>query len=172
MPRLCRGSRLVGDESADWKQFSAFMLRFWKAQLSEQDAPAPSWASKTAEPVDAWQALMALDETQALLQARLYPAFFALVDPVVKGPLIEGKIDAHPQLPVLRGDSRNALADSLGALHSIFEDLSLDMTLWRHLPHLAALLACLSGMLGQTAWQVRQTMRLVSASLFVALLPH
>lgn len=143
----------MGDESTDWKQFSAFILRFWQMQLTERAPPAiSSRRAEPAEPADAWQALMALDETQTLLQARLYPALASLVTPVeaVKESMMEG----HPEIVVLRGDRRNAFADSLGALHSIFEDFTLDMTLWRHLPHLASLLACLSRMLGQTQWQV------------------
>lgn len=143
----------MGDESADWKQFSAFILRFWQAQLTEQDAAAViTDRTEPAEPADAWQALMALDETQTLLQARLYPAFSSLFNPAEA--IEESMMEEHPEMIALRGDHRNAFADSLGALHSIFEDLTLDMTLWRHLPHLASLLACLSCMLGQFQWQV------------------
>ena len=130
------------------------MLSFWQEQISEEHhASVPSAQRDSCEPVDAWQALISLEETQGLLNSRLYPSFCTLANALPDFASKDSEMHESSSV-TLQGDRRSAFADCLGALHSVFEDLTLDMALWRHLPHLAALLASLAHMLGQTEWKV------------------
>eukprot|EP00892_Ulva_mutabilis_P003696 jgi/Ulvmu1/1699/UM116_0012.1 len=159
-----REALLVGDDDADWKHFSTFMLRFWRAQLSAEPFLSDSCTrAALVEPVDPWQALMALGDTQAMLNSRLYPAFVSLTTPSPQHFSHDSEMQVQP-VATLSGGRRNSFADSLGALHSIFEDLTLDMTLWRHLPKLAALLASLAHMLGEPDWKAYYNKHLQAAA--------
>lgn len=158
---MYRGVRVLGDEHVEWKEFSSFIVSFWHAQLTQQDVtPQKNEHTPSHFGEDPWQVLMALDEPQSMLQTRQYPAFLALAGSVHGGHHSDRKMEDFPEKVVLQGDRRNMAADSLAALHSIFEDLMLDMTMWRHLPGMAALLACLSRMLSEAQWEVRPFMQL------------
>jgi hypothetical protein len=148
--------RAIGHEETDWKNFQTFITCFWRAQILAQSEPAAVQRLPLrviAEPDDAWEALLQLDGTQALLKGRLYPACADLA-PSPHAAESHDEDMCRSVTQALHGDLRNSFADVLGALHSVFEDLMLDQMLWRWLPCLAALLATLAHNLGLQLWKV------------------
>ena len=159
----CSSAPACASESAEWAHFADFLQGFWSDMLLDGVAAAHCEArpAPAAPAHSAWDKLLASPTTQQLVSMRKHPAFATVVLPAVAAP--RGRSAAQPP-PAVGGAARAAAVDVLGALHSVFEDLQLNQLAWRHVPHLAALLATLSAQAGAKHWQVRDTVSLTACN--------
>ena len=163
---LCSAAPSTALASEEWRFFVSHFQTFFTQLLSGQDgasAAEPDSAgarqgSAGATRDSAWAKLSQRQATQSVMHSRTYPAFAALPPARSEVSTAPGLLDSSSaeagSVREMSGMQRSVVADLLGALHSVFEDLLLDQLLWRHVPHLAALLATLSALAGASDWKV------------------
>ena len=159
MHTLCRRARFTGREDAEWRDFQSALLEFWHAILTNTDGADPAsdmQAAETADEASAWQRLKCRHAAQRLLTGATHAAFAAL-NKANLSHAADGAVTKQCQSDVtgITGTARSTAADTLGALHSVFEELRLNQLLWRHLPTMAALLSAMAAQAGERAYQVR-----------------
>ena len=71
-----------------------------------------------------------------------------------KDDLHEASVAASSgSLPSIAGSGRNVAANLLRALHSVFEDLKLNLFDWHHIPRMAVLMYQLSSHIAADEWK-------------------
>jgi hypothetical protein len=159
---LCSCTSASAIEQEEWEAFAAHFRTFWTGLLTNEVTPSNSGAiDTTGAPAQgseakayAWDALVKRPCGRSLLSSRAYPALAGLLDASALPAAPEHGTAVRGGAMTLSGTARSTVADVLGALHSVFEDLLLSQLLWRHVPRLAALLAGAAQLAGASEWEV------------------